>query len=222
MRHLLAPTSSSSMRLALVVLLVASCGTDRSSPAGEPPPGSARPGSQPGVDPISPISSRDSSPSPGAPGPGAEVPSGDPIQWALPAGWRATPPTNPMRMAQAEIPGPAGAAEMAVFHFGPGGGGGIEANLDRWVAQMEGGGEPERGDFESGPFRVTWITVPGTYDPGMMGMAPSEPQPGWRLLGAVVEGEGGPWFFKITGPDETVAAAREDFFALLRSVRATG
>jgi hypothetical protein len=127
-----------------------------------------------------------------------------------------------MRMAQAEIPGPVGAAEMAVFHFGPGGGGGIEANLDRWVAQMEGGAEPERGAFESGPFRVTWITVPGTYDPGMMGMGPSEPQPGWRLLGAVVEGEGGPWFFKITGPDETVAAAREDFFALLRSVEATG
>jgi hypothetical protein len=111
---------------------------------------------------------------------------------------------------------------MAVFHFGAGAGGGVQANLDRWVGQVEGDAEPERGSFESGPYRISWVTVPGTYDPGTMGMGPSEPQPGWRLLAAVVEGAGGPWFFKLTGPDATVAAAREDFFALLRSVRPAG
>jgi hypothetical protein len=50
-------------------------------------------------------------------------------------------------------------------------------------------------------------------------MGPAEPQPGSRLLAAVVEGPGGPWFFKTTGPDETVAAARADFLAMLRAAR---
>jgi hypothetical protein len=52
-----------------------------------------------------------------------------------------------------------------------------------------------------------------------MGGGPTEPTPGSRLLGAVVEGPGGPWFFKITGPAATVTAAAPAFDAMLRSVR---
>ncbi len=51
-----------------------------------------------------------------------------------------------------------------------------------------------------------------------MGSGPTTPQPGFRLLGAVVEGEGGPWFFKLTGPEATLASEREAFFGLLRGV----
>lgn len=207
MRSTLAQTTC----LSLTLLIGAACGEERASPAGDPSPGDGT-----AAAPLSPISSRSPAPPPGAPEPGGS------IEWTLPAGWLTTPPANPMRMAQAEIPGSGGVAEMAVFYFGPGGGGGVQDNLDRWAAQMEGGAQPERGELESGPFRVTWISKPGAYDPGMMGMGPSEPQPGWRLLGAVVEGSGGPWFFKITGPEETVVAARDDFFDLLRSVRPTG
>jgi hypothetical protein len=42
------------------------------------------------------------------------------------------------------------------------------------------------------------------------------------MLAALVEGPGGPWVFKATGPEATMEAAREDFFALLRSVRPAG
>ena len=66
---------------------------------------------------------------------------------------------------------------------------------------------PERGDFAAGEFEVTWIDARGTLLPSTMGSGPSTPQPGFRLLGAVVEGEGGPWFFKVTGPESTLAAA---------------
>jgi hypothetical protein len=211
-----APLALSAVALVLLLLSgAAACGDDGPAPSGEPPPGSA-----PGVTPVAPISSRDAAPPPGAPGPGAEAPSGDPIQWALPPGWEAAAPTSSMRMAQATVPGPGGPGELAVFHFGPGGGGGVEANIERWIGQVQGGGEPERGSFESGPFRVTWVSVAGTYDPGMMAGG-GGPQPGSRLLGAVVEGEGGPWFFRVTGPEETVSAAREGFFTLLRSIRPT-
>jgi hypothetical protein len=43
--------------------------------------------------------------------------------------------------------------------------------------------------------------------------------PGSKLVGAVVEGPGGPWFFKVTGPRSTVAAAEPAFENMLRSVR---
>jgi hypothetical protein len=129
-----------------------------------------------------------------------------------------------MRMAQAAIPGPGGPAELVLFHFGPGGGGGVEANIERWIGQVEIEGEPERGAFAAGDpaqdgVRVTWVDAAGTLQPSGMGMGPTEPQPGSRLLGAVVEGPGGPWFFKATGPDETLAAARGDFLAMLRAAR---
>jgi hypothetical protein len=42
------------------------------------------------------------------------------------------------------------------------------------------------------------------------------------LLGGIVPGPDAPWFFKLTGPEDTVRSERERFVALLRSVRATG
>jgi hypothetical protein len=123
-----------------------------------------------------------------------------------------------MRLAQAVIPGEAGPADFVVFHFGVGGGGGTEANVERWVGQMEGAGEPQREEFEVGGYHVTWIELEGTLLPSTMGTGPSEPQPGSRLIGAVVEGEGGPWFVKVTGPGGTVEEARDEVRAVLESI----
>lgn len=55
--------------------------------------------------------------------------------------------------------------------------------------------------------------------PSTVGMGPATAQPGSRLLGAVVEGPGGPWFVKAIGPDATVAAARPAFLELLHGLR---
>ena len=38
---------------------------------------------------------------------------------------------------------------------------------------------------------------------------------GYRLLGAFLEGDGGPWTIEVLGPKATVGAARADFDALL-------
>jgi len=145
------------------------------------------------------------------------------LDFDLPAGWQSETPQTNMRMAQASIPGPGGAGQLAVFFFGPGGGGGVEDNLQRWIGQVEvaPSTQPERGTFEANGFRITWVDVKGTLLPSSMGMGPATEQPGSRLLGAVVEGEGGPWFFKATGPDATLASQRDTFFTMLRSVRGT-
>jgi hypothetical protein len=202
------PLAAASLGLAL---LLAAC------PRPSEPPAPAAPGS--GPDLVSSHGGAAAAPaSPAAPG-GTTV-AALALAFDLPARWQPQPPASSMRFAQALIPGEAGPAELAAFHFGAGQGGSVEANLERWVGQVEtaAGSEPERGGFEVGAYRVTWIEVEGTLKATGMG-GPAAPQPGSRLLGAVVEGEGGPWFFKATGPAATLAAAREEFFGMLRSVR---
>lgn len=143
------------------------------------------------------------------------------IQFAIPANWQQQQPSNQMRMAQATIPGAGGPGDFVVFFFGPGGGGGVEANIQRWIEQMTPapGSNPQPETFEANGFRVTWIDVAGTLLPSNMGTGPATEQPDSRLYGAVVEGPGGPWFFKVTGPEATLAAERENFLQMLRSVR---
>lgn len=138
----------------------------------------------------------------------------------LPAGWKTEEPSSSMRLAQASVPGSQGPALLAVFYFGAGGGGGVDANLQRWVGQMNlaAGSAPEQGNFNVGDYRVTWVHASGTLKGGTMG-GPAEDTPNSALLGAVVEGEQGPWFFKMTGPGKTITEQREAFLGLLRSAR---
>jgi hypothetical protein len=67
---------------------------------------------------------------------------------------------------------------------------------------------------------ITWIEVEGTLLPSTTGMGPGVAQPDSVLLAAVVEGTGGPWFLKATGPAQTMKGQREAFFAMLKSIRA--
>lgn len=156
--------------------------------------------------------------------PSAEAPAGEQaagsIDFDLPKSWQSQPPSSNMRLAQAVIPGPGGPGDLAVFYFGPGGGGPVDANIQRWVEQMESPEQPKPETFEANGYKVTWIDVRGTLKPSMMGTGPTTPQPNSRLLGAVVEGPGGPWFFKATGPDATLTPERDAFIAMLKSVRA--
>ncbi|HEX2190164.1 MAG TPA: hypothetical protein VHG51_14750 [Longimicrobiaceae bacterium] len=210
------------LRIALPLLLVAlpltltlaGCGGNGEEPVDQAPVEEAGATQQPGAgSPFEPMTSRSGGDAPAA--------AGGSLAWTAPAGWQERPPANSMRMAEYSVPGEAGAAETVVFYFGPGGGGGVEANIERWLGQMEtpAGSQPERGEFRSGQYQVTWVEVPGTLKPSTMGSGPSAPQPDSRLLGAVVEGPGGPWFFKMTGPDDTVAAAREEFLAMLENLQ---
>ncbi|MEM9553739.1 MAG: hypothetical protein AAGC60_05745 [Acidobacteriota bacterium] len=205
--------------VAAVSLLGVACAQDAPAPAEAAdqgtPAASAEPTTAPSGAPA-PLTSRSSQPAGAADG--AEIKAPGAI-FNLPGAWRSEPPSSTMRLAQAIIPGDAGEGQLTVFYFGPGGGGGVEANLDRWIGQMEATAAPQRDQFAVDGFTVTWVVVQGTLQPSTMGVGPTEPQPGSRLLGGIVEGPQGPWFFKATGPDATLAAAQDDFLAMLRSVR---
>jgi hypothetical protein len=201
----------------LVVVALAGCGDK----AGEPMDSSPAPvvAESPAPSPagrLGPISSR-----------GEEVPEAPVVRESgqleldLPADWREETPESTMRLVQATIPGAAGAGQFVLFYFGPGGGGGVQDNIARWSAQMKPrpGSEPQRDKFETNNCTVTWIEIEGTLLPSTTGMGPAEEQPDSLLLAAVVEGVGGPWFVKATGPAKTLKGQREAFFKTLRSVR---
>ena len=128
------------------------------------------------------------------------------LTWTMPAGWKAEA-ARPMRAATYTVPpapGDKDAGECGIFFFGAGQGGSVQDNIDRWRAQMQGpDGKPAPAKVatrQARGLRMTTIDASGAYS-GMGGpMGGGRAVPGYRLLGAVVEGSGGNVFVKFTGP----------------------
>jgi hypothetical protein len=205
-----------------LLLSLSACGRDDNAPEAAPPVDSqaeeAPAAPPPSNAPIGPISSRGEVVSPGGGGTAGQAAG---LDFDLPAGWQSEQPSSNMRMAQASIPGSGGPGQLVVFYFGPDQGGTVEANIQRWISQMEiaPGTQPGQETFEANGHRVTLVDVKGTLLPSTMGTGPTEPQPNSRMLAAVVETPGGPWFFKVTGPEATIAAERDAFLSMLKNVR---
>jgi hypothetical protein len=147
------------------------------------------------------------------------------LVWDVPSAWSTAPTKSSMRLATYHVPaapGDADEAEMAVSRAG----GSVDANIERWKEQMGSppAGFPKREDVKVGNLKVTLFEHRGTFAAGnMMPGGPGEaaPKPGWAMLAAIVElgGQAAPYFFKITGPEKSVAAARADFDKLVGSLR---
>lgn len=143
------------------------------------------------------------------------------IEWRVPARWKAGA-GSAMRVATYSVPAAKGAeaGECAVFFFGPGQGGDVDSNVERWGRQFEGAPTPERTASTVAGMRVTRAQVSGIYlAPGGPMMQSQGKKSGYRLLGAIVEGPQGNVFFKLTGPAASVGAAEADFDALVASLR---
>ena len=135
----------------------------------------------------------------------------EPFVWAR--------PSNDMRNAQYTVRGVAG-VELTIAHFDPsvGGGGDVAANIERWAGQFEPieRRETERRTIQDLP--VTTVDLAGTFV-GRQGMGPSgPPRPGWRMLGAIVEGPEGLVFFKLIGPASGIESSEEAFEALVATI----
>ena len=151
------------------------------------------------------------------------------LRFSVPGDWTRVPAPSDMRAAQFKVPRAgtdAEDAELVLFFFGPGQGGSAEQNVDRWTGQVvQPDGKPSK-DAAVVTIRTvhglkqTSVDVAGNYKASPMGGAGGEAKNGWRLLAAVVEGPGGPWFWRLTGPDATVAAAKKQFDAVLASLEA--
>ncbi|MCK6455117.1 MAG: hypothetical protein L6Q92_01105 [Phycisphaerae bacterium] len=141
----------------------------------------------------------------------------------VPSTWMARSTANPMRLAQFTWPTVGEdkeAPELIVFFFGVGSGGGVQANIDRWSGQFE---EKEAGKTESingAHGKITIFDKTGTFKLQPSMMAPDyTPKPGWRMLAAVIECDGGPIFLRATGPAASMGEARNAFVAAAKSLR---
>ena len=139
------------------------------------------------------------------------------LSYTIPANWIEEKPLSTMRKAQFRLPGVDGAgdAELAVFVF-PGGGGGIQANINRWIEQFkqpDGSNSMDKTDIkkiESNGLPVNIVYVTGTYNPATMGGSTTELK-NYAMIAAIVETSTDPWFFKTVGPEETINHWRQDF-----------
>lgn len=144
------------------------------------------------------------------------------IRFSVPEDWEKAVPSSQMRLYEFTIPSRekiGQPAEMTVFYFGPGQGGSVQSNIDRWVGQFntaENPSVPVLGKKKVRDMEVTTLFVEGTYVSAMPMMA-RMPLKEYAMYGAVVEGPKGLVFFKLTGPRVTVQSAQEGFENLVNS-----
>jgi hypothetical protein len=148
------------------------------------------------------------------------------LKFAAQPGWISEAPTSSMRQAQYRFPraeGDAEDAELAVFFF-QGGGGSVQANVERWIGQFsKSDGSPAK-DIAKTTHRkangipLTVVDVTGTYDGGMAMQQEPALKSNYRMLAAVAEASNGPWFFKLTGPAKTILKWQPSFDAFLESI----
>jgi hypothetical protein len=156
------------------------------------------------------------------------------LSFAVPQDWVSSPPSINLRVAQFKLPATAGAdaPELAVYFFGEGKGGDVASNIERWIGMIGGpdgrpaNGQARRETRKVGAFTVSTVTVDGSYDASAgMGMGALSgghgggAKPDYRLWGAVVEGPGGPWFFKATGSRAMLQKAEPALKSLIGSVK---
>lgn len=160
-----------------------------------------------------------------APGAAHTAAPGAELTFTAPDGWIQEQPASSMRHSQYRLPGPetGGDAELAIF---TGIGGSVEQNVDRWINQFTVDGQPAKDLAEVthrdvAGYHVTFVEVSGAYNPGTMSspMGGQGVRPGYRMLAAVIETSGRPWFLKLTGPEQTVAKWEPAFEQFVASVR---
>jgi hypothetical protein len=151
------------------------------------------------------------------------------LAYVTPDGWNKQPAASAMRVAEFSLPRAAGDSEdaqLVLYYFG-GSGGSVDANLQRWVGQMQ---QPDGKPLAATAVRketrhvnglaVTLLDVTGTYVAETApGSTEHHNKPNFRLRAGVVETANGPYFIKLTGPARTVArwdAAFEQFVASLK------
>jgi hypothetical protein len=141
--------------------------------------------------------------------------------FTAPPDWKQLPDQKPPRVMAFTIGAGAGAgsgagekaAELAITQFPPTGAGSFLDNINRWRGQLQ--LEPIN-DIQSLDLQETPL---GKDSKGVV-LEIDNPklQPPKRMLICIASQSNQLWFFKLTGPSDTVAAQRDNFNAFLKSL----
>ena len=158
--------------------------------------------------------------------------SRDPLQdlhLLVPEGWQQVVPSGSMRIAEYHMAGARPHDPKATLAVFAGKMGSVEANIDRWIGQFT---QPDGSATISRAKRwqktvdgmpVVLVDIPGTYAPNMgMGQgANTAPEPNYRMLGAIVNYGPQFFYFKLIGPNETVALWTSSFETFITNIKKT-
>jgi len=136
------------------------------------------------------------------------------LRYTAHEGWVKEQPTSAMRVAQYKLPKAEGDSEdasLVVSFFGATQGGAAQANIDRWISQMQqpdGSSSKDKAKTETATIhglKVTTVDVAGTYTAEMApGTGNQRNDANYRLRAAVIETPKGNYFLKLFGPAKTM------------------
>jgi hypothetical protein len=136
------------------------------------------------------------------------------LRYKAPDGWVKEQTTSSMRVAQYKLPKAEGDPEdasLVVYYFGATQGGAVQANIDRWISQMQqpdGSASKDKAKTETSTvngLKITSVDVSGTYTAEMAPGTPSQRnEANYRMRAAVIETPKGNYFLKLVGPAQTM------------------
>lgn len=149
------------------------------------------------------------------------------LHYKAPEGWVTEHPSSSMRVAQYKLPKAEGDREdasLVLYYFGSTQGGSAQANIDRWISQIQ---QPDgiaskdkakTGTINVNGLKVTTVDVAGTYTAEMApGSSEHHNDPNYRLRAAVIETPKGNYYVKLVGPAKTVARWDQAYVDYLKS-----
>ena len=149
------------------------------------------------------------------------------LRFKAPAEWLVEKPSSSMRVAQYKLPKAEGDAEdasLVLYFFGSNQGGSVQANLERWISQIQqsdGSSSDTKAKLETltiNQLKVSTIDLAGTYVAETApGSAVRHNKPNYRLRAAVIETLRGAYYVKLVGPIKTVNRWDKPFNEYLQS-----
>ena len=149
------------------------------------------------------------------------------LHFKAPGGWVTEKPSSAMRAAQYKLPKAGGDSEdasLVLYYFGATQGGSPQANIDRWISQIQqadGSSSKDKAKTETmtvNGLKVTIVDVTGTYTAEMApGSADRHNDANYRLRAAVIETRKGNYFLKLVGPAKTVGRWEQAYTDYVKS-----
>lgn len=147
------------------------------------------------------------------------------LEMKAPGDWKKVDPA--VNLIEAEfsiepVEGETKACRLTVM----GAGGSIDANIDRWLGQVQ---QPDRGstrdkasitEKDLGDYKIHILDVSGTYIDQRGPQAPKVELKEHRLLAVIVEtGSVGNYFVKLYGPEKTIAKHKDAFVKMVEEIK---
>src|SRR5258706_6423846 len=157
----------------------------------------------------------------------SNLPAMGELRYKAPDGWVKEQTTSSMRVAQYKLPKTEGDPEdalLVIYFFGATQGGAVQANIDRWISQMQqpdGSASKDKARTETSTvngLKVTSVDVSGTYTAEMApGSGTTHNDKNYRMRAAVIETPRGNYFLKLVGPAKTMDHWEQSFTNFVQS-----